>query len=350
MFSIDYLDTNNLRRKEISKILLEENFIVKTFSSENGFFSNTENLKLISIVDLKTFESLKNKLVNYKEKNKIFIIINQQLSSIIVDLKKHEINNFILLPLKRIHDLTKTIFESAQKIGLITDKKNKLSLVLNKVNTALSKCSCIEAHELDTIKKDLNLILNLLKQYEESRYKFSGSLKSFPLYEVLKFIQHFFTKGVLSINSESIKAEIIISGESIINCISKEQFDTLKTFEFLSSLENGTFTFSEHFLKNYSVDKSLIKYNLNSLIELSYKTYKWSKLNKNKLPSNALKLRLISKNISDNKFNSKEIELLAGIIEHSTVKDILTYNNLNLIDTYETLINLRKKGFVEVLI
>lgn len=350
MFYIDYLDSNNLRRKEVRKILLEENFVVKTFNNDNDFFLNTENFKLIAIVDLKNYEVLKSNLLNYKCKEKIFVIIDHKFISIVEELKKIGVKNLIPLPLKRIKDLTKIIFDAAQKIGLITDKKNKMLYVLNKTNKVLSKCSCIDPHELDTLRNDINLLSNILKQHEDSKHKFSGSLQYFPLYEVLKFIQNFVSKGVLSISSETINADIIISGEAIINCVSKGQINALKTFEFLSTIEKGTFSFSEHFLKNYSTDKNIIRHSFSSLIELSYKTYSWYKINKNKLPLQNLKLKVLAKNFEDNKFKPKEIELLAGIIEYTHMKDLISFNKLNLIDTYETLISLRKRGFLEVLI
>jgi len=346
MLNIDLFDKNKLRRKEISKFLINENFIIRTYDDLDKTLLDAENIKLIYINDNKAYSNYKDKLIKYNNKEQIIIIIEKKLAHEINNLIENNISNHIYLPMNSINELIIKISEFINKTGFITDKKNLLSSLLDDFISFIDENKVSEINIKDKLKNKINILNKLIKQYEKSRHEFSGLINETPLFEILKFIQLFFNKGIIKIKSDNIEGQIFINNNSILNTTSNVFSNSIKSFDLLSCLNNGTYIFTEHYLN--TPNKELSSYNFNTLIQRSYSTYKWFKINKANLPSESIKLKINKKILFSTKINKFDFEVLSDIVKNPLIKNILALSCLNLIDTYETLINLRKKAILEV--
>lgn len=347
MLNIDLFDNNSFRRKELAKFLIQENYIVKSHDNIKKLNLDPEFYKIIVLSDAKTYSNYKEDILRFNKKEQLIILIDKKLKNVLEELSKNNIKNFIYLPITSIKELIVFISELLEKNGLTTDKKNLLNTLLDEMNIFIEKCKCDDVHNIDKLKNKIHLLNKLIKQYSKSRQSFSGTLYETPIFELLKFIQVFFSNGVLKIQANQIEGTISIQHNCIINASSNVFSNSLKSFDILSSLNTGTFTFSDHTID--ITNKELASLDFNSLVQRAYNNYKWFKINKEILPKENINLKINQKILFSNKINKFEFEVLSDIVKNSLIKNLLALNSLNLIDTYETLINLRRKGILEVI-
>ena len=88
---------------------------------------------------------------------------------------------------------------------------------------------------------------------------------------------------------------------------------------------------------------------MQKLYSLGKRSCEWYARMKKNIPSDDLKIKFNSQSIDlKTEYTPSEFDVLCSVIDHDKISDILNYNSNNDVDIYDALINLRKKGAIEV--
>lgn len=355
--SICIADSDAIRAETIKETLVEEDYNVIVCKTETQTLKTVVE-KIYNIIFLSSDLSMDpfsfiNKLKSLSPKSHVVIINSVPQNVDIPPLMFAEmgIKHYIETPITSMNYILDRVHQIEAEIMKEDDKLSLLMTVLKDSKDfarGQKKPGTIEAKKF--IRK-IGVLANIFNPENIEQGKIKGSIKDTPYYDVLRILASIYEEGMLEIVNESDRALLIIKNKTVVSAYITPGVRGIKAFLRIAGWSNGHFNFKNKITGTYGVEHDIAYVDITRLCSVAKKTHEWFIRSKNNLPSKKLKIKLspsiIGKNIS---VTPKELDVLMSAVDHNTVSEVLNYNSGLDTEVYESLISLRKKGSIEVII
>jgi len=355
ILSICIADNDSIRAETIRDVLVTEGYSVENFKTETQalkaivekdfdliFFSNDFSIDPIGFV---------NKIRSFSPKSHLIVIntVGQDKDIPPVAYSELGIKYYIDTPITSMNQ----IMEKVSSVeSLVISEEDRLNTMLKLIDDAVllakgeKKPNSSEAKSLIKKAELLSRVFNP-QSIEEGKIK--GTLKDMPYYDAIRTFASLYDEGMLEIASHESSATVIIKNSSVVSAFVTPGIRGLKAFLRMAGWEEGSFTFKNKISGDYVIEHDLAYIELPRLCVIAKKVQQWYQKFRNNIPPHQLILNINDKipNIDIN-LTTLELDILMTIVEHKNVKDVLNYNSNLDVDIFDGLINLRKKGAIQL--
>jgi len=338
-------DSDTIRAEAIKDVLSNEGYIPSLFSTEVSSLKALLEDKYDAIfVGLDFVENIIEYLVkvrNYAPESRIVAIIAGQYSDYQFTLAELGITRYIETPVTSTNEILDAV--KGIETEIMTEEEKASFMV-----SILEYAKKIAGSDKKMGKK-IRIALDMFLESSSDQNKLKGDIKNIPYFEVMRLVCSLYKEGVLEFVNEQDRAIFIIKNNSIVSAYVTPGVRGLKAFLRVAGWENGSFNFKNKINISYGFEHELTSVDVSRLFHLAKKANEWFVRMKNNLPPRQLEvnldIRMAGKNIP---LTALEFDVLTTVVDHSSVYEIMNYNSNMDSDVLDALINLRRKGAIEV--
>lgn len=338
-------DSDAIRAEAIKEVLSNEGYLPSLFSTEVSSLKALLEDKYDAIfVGLDFVENIIEYLVkvrNYAPESRIVAIIAGQYSDYQFTLAELGITRYIETPVTS----TNEILEAVK--GIETDVMNdeeKTSFMVSVLEYA--KKAAVSDKKMS---KRIRVALDMFVESTSDQNKLKGDIKDIPYFEVVRLVCSLYKEGVLEFVNEEERAIFVIKNNGVVSAYVTPGVRGVKAFLRVAGWENGSFNFKNKINISYGFEHELTSMDISKLYHLAKRTHEWFSRMRNNLPPRKLEVnldvRMAGKDIA---LTALEFDVLTTVVDHSSVYEIMNYNSNVDSDVLDALINLRRKGAIEV--
>lgn len=355
ILSICIADSDSIRAETIRDILVAEGYSVENFKTETQalkaiveksfdliFFSNDFSIDPISFV---------NKIKSFSPKSDLIVIntVSQETEVSSIAYTELGIKHYIDTPITSMNQIMDKVFYVESQIISEEDRLNTmLALIEDSISFAKGEKKP-NTSDAKLLIKNAELLLRLFNPTSMEEGKIKGTFKDMPYFEAVRTFSSVYDEGVLEIASHSSSATIIIKNKAVVSVFVTPGIRGLKAFLRIAGWDSGSFTFKNKIPGNYVIEHDIAYIELSRLCVIAKKIQQWYQKFKNNIPPYELILGLNEKIPNmDMNLTTLELDVLMTVVEHKNVQEVLNYNSNMDIDIFDSLINLRKKGAIQL--
>ena len=355
ILSICIADNDSIRAETIRDVLVAEGYSVENFKTETQalkaivensfdliFFSNDFSIDPIGLI---------NKIKNFSPNSCLIVIntVSQEANIPPIAYAELGIKYYIDTPITSMNQIMERVTSVESQI---ISEEDRLSIMLQLIDDAVSfakgekKANSSDAKVL--IKK-AELLSRLFNSQSVEEGKIKGTLSEMPYFEAIRTFASIYDEGVLEIASHNASATIIVKNRAVVSAFVTPGVRGLKAFLRIAGWESGSFSFKNKIPGDYVIEHDIAYIDLPRLCVIAKKVQQWHQKFRNNIPPHDLMLGINDK-IPNMELNLTPIELdvLTTVVEYKNVQDVLNYNSSFDIDIFDSLINLRKKGAIQL--
>jgi DNA-binding NarL/FixJ family response regulator len=337
-------DSDTIRAEAIKEVLSNEGCLPSLFSTEISSLKALLEEKYDAVfVGLDFVENIIEYLVkvkNYAPESRLVAIIAGQYSDYQFTLAELGITRYIQTPVTSTDEILEAIKGIESEIMSDEEKTSFMVSILEHAKKSISD---------KKISKKIKVALDMFIESTPEQNKLKGDIRDIPYFEVVRLVCSLYKEGILEIVNEQDRAVLVIKNNNVVSAYVTPGVRGLKAFLRVAGWNNGSFYFKNKINMSYGLEHELINLDISKLYHLAKKTNEWFvRMNKN-LPSKKLQVgidvRMVGNNVS---LTALEFDVLTTVVDHSSVSEITNYNSNVDSDIFDSLINLRRKGAIEV--
>ncbi len=338
-------DTDTIRAEAIKEVLSNEDYSVKLFSTEvaslKALLEDNYDVVFVALDFVEDIIGYLVKVRNYAAGSKIVGILGGQYTDYQFTLAELGITRYIETPISS----TSEILNAIQGIeSEIMSEEEKASFMVS----ILEHAKQLAASDKKMSKK-IKLALDMFVENTIEQNKLKGDIKDIPYFEVVRLVSSLYKEGVLEFVNDQERALFVIKNNSVVSAYVTPGVRGLKAFLRVAGWSKGNFTFKNKINVSYGPENDLSGVEITRLYHLAKRTHEWFVRMKNNIPPKQLELKIDTR-IVDKKLDlsSLEFDVLTTVVDHSQIYEIINYNPNVDADVLDALINLRRKGAIEV--
>ena len=278
---------------------------------------------------------------NYASASRIVAILGGQYPDYQFTLAELGITRYIETPVNSTSDILNAIQGIESEI---MDEDEKTSFMISILDYA--KKAAVSDKKMS---KKIRVALEMFLENTSEQSKLKGDLDDIPYFEVVRLVSALYKEGVLEFVNEQERALFVIKNNSVVSAYVTPGVRGLKAFLRVAGWSNGNFTFKNKINVSYGLENDLSGVETSRLYHLAKRTNAWFVRMKNNLPPRELEVkvdtRMVGKKID---LSALEFDVLTTVVDHSSIYEIMNYNSNIDADVLDALINLRRKGAIEV--
>jgi DNA-binding response OmpR family regulator len=338
-------DTDAIRAEAIKEVLSNEGYSITLFSSEvSSLKALLEESYDAIFVGLDFVDDIIGYLVkvrNYAPASRIVAILGGQFTDYQFTLAELGITRYIETPVTS----TSEILDAIQGIeSEIMDEDEKTSFMVSILEYA--KKAAVSDKKMS---KKVRIALEMFVENTSEQNKLKGEIKDIPYFEVVRLVCALYKEGVLEFVNEQERALFVVKNNSIVSAYVTPGVRGLKAFLRVAGWGQGNFNFKNKIYVSYGLENDLSGVEISRLYHLAKRTHDWFARMKNNLPPKQLEVKVDTR-IAGKKIDlsALEFDVLTTVVDHNSIYEIMNYNSNVDADVLDALINLRRKGAIEV--
>jgi CheY-like chemotaxis protein len=354
--SICIIDEDALRAETIKETLLDEDYQVESFTSEDtGLRAIVEkgyDIIFVALEHLNNTLDYVNKLRNLSPLSGIVALTAGNSADKILPLSELGVKHYIETPINSINMIIGEVAKIEADIMKTEQKKELFTSILEETKALLKGKIPTESAKTKELAKKLDLAMTIFSSAINAPAQLKGNLEQIPLHDIIRIAACIYKEGMLEITNGNTKAVMIMKNKIVVHCGVAPSLQGMKAFSRIAGWEKGSFIFkNQQVPTDYQTDAELAVTDIDVLCAEANRTRNWFAKKRKNLPPDSLVLsvnvRLLEKN-PHMEFTPVELELLANVIQYKNIKAITDFCRLSDTMIFDTLIALRKRGALEV--
>lgn len=342
-FSVCILDGDQVRADIIKDALNEYGYAPKVFSTEVlALKAIIEEHYDIAFISSEFSDSMPEFIMKFKKFSQNTSIIGM-LQDARVDaqllMSEMDVKHYVYVSENAKEFIMEKVCTVEAEIMKGDQRRSYLYSALNEAKKTADK----------TLSKSMNTAMKIIFPSEKEEGRLKGAVGVVPYYEILRLCASIYDEGTLEFINEKERAVLVIKNRNLVSAFITPGTRGLKAFLRLARWEKGSFHFKNTISVSYPIESDLAYLGIQKLCSLAERACEWYARMRKNIPSDDIRIRFNTGAIDlKTSYGSGEFETLCTVIEHEKIIDILNYNSNDDIDIYDSLINLRKKGAIEV--
>jgi len=337
------LDTDQIRADIIKDALREYGYYPKIFNTETSALKAVvEESYDVAFVSSEFKENISEFLLKLKKLSEqthiIGMLQDSKVDSQLV-MSEMDVKHYVYVSENAKEFIVEKLCTVEAEIMNGDQRRSFLYSALNEAKKTADK----------SLSKMISTAMTIIFPSEKEEGKLKGTIGTVPYYEILRLCANIYEEGTLEFVNEKDRAVLVIKNKNLVSTFVTPGVRGLKAFLRIAKWESGSFYFKNSVSVSYPIESDLAYTGMQKLYSLGKRSCEWYARMKKNIPSDDLKIKFNSQSIDlKTEYTPSEFDVLCSVIDHDKISDILNYNSNNDVDIYDALINLRKKGAIEV--
>ena len=342
-FSVCILDADQVRADIIKDALSEYGYSPKIFGTEvlalKAMIEQPHDIAFVSSEFTENISDFLMKLKKFSQNTAIIGTLGDSRVDAQLVMSEMDIKHYVYISENVKEFIMEKLCTVEAELMKGDQRRSYLYMALNEAKKTSDK----------NLSKSINTAMKIIFPSDKEEGRLKGSIGSVPYYEVLRLCANIYDEGTLEFVNEKERAVLIIKNRTLVSNFITPGVRGLKAFLRIAKWEKGSFYFKNSISISYPIEAELAYVGMQKLCSLAERSCEWYARMRKNVPADDLKIKFNSDAIDlKTTYTFGEFDVLCTVVDHETVLDILNYNSNDDIDIYDALINLRKKGAIEV--
>lgn len=342
-FSVCILDSDQVRADIIKDALNDYGYVPKILDTETSalkaLIEDQYDIAFVSFDFSDNISDFLMKLKKFSQRTAIIGMLQDSRADAQLIMSEMDVRHYVYISENAKEFILEKLSVVEAEVMKGDQRRSFLYAALNEAKKTTDK----------TLSKHINTAMKIIFPAEKEEGRLKGVIGSVPYYEVLRLCANIYDEGTLEFVNEKDRAVFIIKNRTLVSVFVTPGVRGLKAFLRVANWEKGHFHFKNTISVSYPIESEIAYMGMQKLCSLGERSCEWYARMRKNVPGEGLKIKFNVGSIDlKTQYTSSEFDILCTIIDHEMVGDILNYNNSDDIDIYDALINLRKKGAIEV--